>query len=614
MSGNLNLNWVVCDCNNCSGHLEFDPANSGETVQCPHCGIDTVLFIKTHALKPRRKAVWIAGGIVVAVILCIWACLSWQHRAQRVRADIPHLPLAVLQDDAAKGNPKAQIALALRYYNGQGVATNWVEAANWWRKAAAQGDTNAQVSLGIMYRDGEGVEKNPNEAFKWFTKAADQGDGWAQRLLGMMYRDGVGVEKDIKAAVGWFIKAAEQGYDRDILEEMYLNGEWSDRNAQELLFTWTLKSANQGDADAQSAVAEAYDQGLRVAQNKTEAAKWYKMAFETRRKEAEKGDASAQWWLGFRYRAGEGMEKNANEAVKWFTKAAEQGNKSAQKYLAEMYRDGEGIAKNPKEAIKWFTKAANQGDVVAQLELASWGFEYVLNRYLGNGEALQKEVEESLFKWLLKSAERGDANEQCAVAQAYEKGLGTTQNGTEALNWYYKAAQQDDVSARFRLGEMFRDGDGVVKDPQMAFKWFEAAAQSYLKKRAKGIAENPDKQEWKAYEQLAASAEYKVAEAYETGVGVLQDKQAAFTWFRKAAYHGHKFAQAKVGLRFYQRGDVAENRVEAQKWLSLAALQGVETAVEARDKIAKMMTTKELAEAKRRAEAFITGETDGTTP
>ena len=37
--------WAVCSCNICSGKLEFDPANTGETIQCPHCGMDTVLFI-----------------------------------------------------------------------------------------------------------------------------------------------------------------------------------------------------------------------------------------------------------------------------------------------------------------------------------------------------------------------------------------------------------------------------------------------------------------------------------------------------------------------------------------------------------------------------------------
>src|SRR5208282_783045 len=36
---------IKCPCNNCSGHLEFDSRRAGVTVSCPHCGLDTVLFI-----------------------------------------------------------------------------------------------------------------------------------------------------------------------------------------------------------------------------------------------------------------------------------------------------------------------------------------------------------------------------------------------------------------------------------------------------------------------------------------------------------------------------------------------------------------------------------------
>jgi DNA-directed RNA polymerase subunit RPC12/RpoP len=35
--------WAACICNKCSGRLEFDPNNVGETIQCPHCGMETVL-------------------------------------------------------------------------------------------------------------------------------------------------------------------------------------------------------------------------------------------------------------------------------------------------------------------------------------------------------------------------------------------------------------------------------------------------------------------------------------------------------------------------------------------------------------------------------------------
>jgi DNA-directed RNA polymerase subunit RPC12/RpoP len=44
-SENQSAGWTVCPCNNCSGNLEFDAARVGETAKCPHCGMDTVLFI-----------------------------------------------------------------------------------------------------------------------------------------------------------------------------------------------------------------------------------------------------------------------------------------------------------------------------------------------------------------------------------------------------------------------------------------------------------------------------------------------------------------------------------------------------------------------------------------
>jgi DNA-directed RNA polymerase subunit RPC12/RpoP len=44
-SENQSAGWTVCPCNNCSGNLEFDPEHVGETVACPHCAVDTVLFI-----------------------------------------------------------------------------------------------------------------------------------------------------------------------------------------------------------------------------------------------------------------------------------------------------------------------------------------------------------------------------------------------------------------------------------------------------------------------------------------------------------------------------------------------------------------------------------------
>jgi hypothetical protein len=52
-----------CNCNVCSGHLEFDDADVGTKITCPHCQMETVLYVPkvtacplTHATPPTKDA------------------------------------------------------------------------------------------------------------------------------------------------------------------------------------------------------------------------------------------------------------------------------------------------------------------------------------------------------------------------------------------------------------------------------------------------------------------------------------------------------------------------------------------------------------------------------
>jgi hypothetical protein len=40
---------VICSCNNCDGHLEFERQRAGERIDCPHCGMETLLYIPQGA-------------------------------------------------------------------------------------------------------------------------------------------------------------------------------------------------------------------------------------------------------------------------------------------------------------------------------------------------------------------------------------------------------------------------------------------------------------------------------------------------------------------------------------------------------------------------------------
>lgn len=108
----------------------------------------------------------------------------------------------------------------------------YIDAVEWFRKAAEQGDAVAQSYLAICYWEGYGVMKSDTEAMNWFLKSAEQGYVAAQYGIGKFYRDGkCGFTEDSKEAVKWFRKAAEQGlveaqYD---LAVCYGQWRWRDR-------------------------------------------------------------------------------------------------------------------------------------------------------------------------------------------------------------------------------------------------------------------------------------------------------------------------------------------------------------------------------------------------
>ena len=63
------------------------------------------------------------------------------------------------------------------------MAKDYVEAANWFRKAAEQNNIDGQINLGLCYVTGRGVEKDEVEAAKWYRKAAERNNAWAQNAL-----------------------------------------------------------------------------------------------------------------------------------------------------------------------------------------------------------------------------------------------------------------------------------------------------------------------------------------------------------------------------------------------------------------------------------------------
>jgi len=58
----------------------------------------------------------------------------------------------------------------------------------------------------------------------------------------------------------------------------------------------------------------------------------------------------------------------------------------------------------------------------------------------------------------------------------YEKGIGLTQNYTEAAKWNRRTAEGGEADAQNNLGAMYANGHGVPQDYVRAHMWFSLAA------------------------------------------------------------------------------------------------------------------------------------------
>jgi len=87
---------------------------------------------------------------------------------------------------------------------------------------------------------------------------------------------------------------------------------------------------------------------------------------------------------------------------------------------------------------------------------------------------------ESPIQQLRREAEKGNAEAQFVLAQAYDRGRGVPQDQAEAVRWYRQAAEQGDAFSQFILGNKYWKGSGISKNEQEAIRWWHnAAAQGY---------------------------------------------------------------------------------------------------------------------------------------
>jgi TPR repeat protein len=149
-------------------------------------------------------------------------------------------------------------------------------------------------------------------------------------------------------------------------------------------------------------------------------------------------------------------------------------------------------------------------------------------------------------------------------------------------------ADRGDAEAQFALGLKYGWADGEAGDVEQSAQWYRKAA-----------------------DQNHSLAQFNLGLMYAKGEGVPQDDAEAMVWIRKAAHLGDAGAQFNLGTRYHRASvwgrqlDALESRVEAYKWLQLAATQGYKGSAEACERVTLGMSREEVAEGNRRTVEFV---------
>ena len=265
--------------------------------------------------------------------------------------------LAFFQKGVEAGDHWSRLAMSSFYEKGQFVTKDLEKAKSLAQeaydsckeKAIIEDDTDAQTRMGEFYFKGFpliGIKQDYMQAAEWYEKAANHGDEGAQNNLGLMYRFGIGLIQSYEKALYWYSKAAASMNPNalDNLAGMYYHGYGVEQDyvkAAELY----AKAANLGFANSQENLGEMYMKGLGVNQDYTKAVFWLE-------KSAKKGERSAFTPLANCYRKGLGVEKDVNKAFELLKKGAEMGDLQSKVSMAECLIEGWGTRCNFEHAFK----------------------------------------------------------------------------------------------------------------------------------------------------------------------------------------------------------------------------------------------------------------------
>lgn len=134
----------------------------------------------------------------------------------------------------------------------------YLEAIEYWKKAAAAGDAGAAYQLAVEYFDAKIVERDLVVAVTYLKQAAEADDPRALTELAHYYDNGTGVPRDLEKAAKLYLRAAQYGVPSAMLNiaAMLKSGEGIEQDKIEAYKFYELSSHRGFHPFAASAMQE----------------------------------------------------------------------------------------------------------------------------------------------------------------------------------------------------------------------------------------------------------------------------------------------------------------------------------------------------------------------
>ncbi|KAL6764024.1 hypothetical protein V8C86DRAFT_2480771 [Haematococcus lacustris] len=463
------------------------------------------------------------------------------------------------------GHKGALRELAKVAMEGWGCQQDAQLALELFRRAAALGEPEAQgqmamrYALGLQYQDSwdeAGIvqfgEPDEDAALLHYFFAASGGDALARMALGYRHLHGLGVPKSCWTAAAYYTPVVEQVADLSV-QPGGSNLPYVERIRLSVLFSQSHKvdrqrevvqfyqdSADKGNVDAQTTVAQVLNYGMHGMQRDHSAAMQYLQ------RAAEAGDVQAMGHLGNMYANGLAGEVDLAAARQQFESAAEEGGPTALYGLAYMHLTGQGADKDPEKALKLFVEAAEQGHVDAH---------YYLGVMHLQGVGVRRKSVQRAFSYLMLAAHAGHLLAMYNVAMMHLAGKGTLKNCRPASLLLKLAAERGPVAANLQQGHeayfqghykaaawhYLQAGEAGMELGQSNAAWL--LAKDYV--RAEGQAANVTFQLLKRSAEMGNVASLlAMADAYFHGDGVNQD------WARSSAIYYEAYQERSPEAMF----------------------------------------------------------------